>query len=336
MSSDAQFIAYINNVSTKFNRYFSIFIFLFGTTGNILNILVLSQRSFRSNPCAIFFLVSSIANLIAILTGLTSRTLSGWAADLTNTDRCLCKLRAFVLNVARPVAFWLILLAAIDRWLLSSANVRYRQMSTLKNAKRSIIIVFILSIIIFCNILYCYEPNLINAPLKCYGATVLCRLVTDLTFTFVSIFIPVFLMLIFGLMTINNIRQSRSHIEPGNTSTATTIVSNRAKRRQHLNKNDYRLLMMLLLQILLLIIFGLPLGIQKLYATITMYRPSTNIQVAIDNFIYSLVLLLNFLANGMPFYIYTLVGGNTFRKALFKLLVAIRQKISRLRRMVHL
>ncbi|CAF3625382.1 unnamed protein product [Rotaria sordida] len=76
------------------------------------------------------------ANFIAILSGLTSRMLSGWAADLTNTDRFLCKLRAFVLNVARPVAFWLILLAAIDRWLLSSPNARLRQISTLKNAQR--------------------------------------------------------------------------------------------------------------------------------------------------------------------------------------------------------
>ncbi len=119
MSSDAAFAAYMNNLTAQMNRYPSIVIFLFGTIGNILNILVLCQRTFRSNPCAILFLFSSAANFIAILAGLTSRILSVWVVDLTNTDRCLCKRRAFILNVSRPVAYWLILLPSIDRWLLS-------------------------------------------------------------------------------------------------------------------------------------------------------------------------------------------------------------------------
>ncbi|CAF1909009.1 unnamed protein product [Rotaria magnacalcarata] len=46
-SSDADFIAYINNISSGLNRYFSVFIFLVGTLGNILNVLVLSGRGIR-------------------------------------------------------------------------------------------------------------------------------------------------------------------------------------------------------------------------------------------------------------------------------------------------
>jgi len=122
-SSDADIVAAWNNISDGINRYFSIFIFLFGIIGNILNILVLSQRSLRINPCSLFFLISSIANLIAILSGLTTRMLSGWALDLTNTIDWLCKFRAFILFLSRNIASWLILLAAIDRWFLSSLNV---------------------------------------------------------------------------------------------------------------------------------------------------------------------------------------------------------------------
>ncbi|CAF3894861.1 unnamed protein product [Rotaria sp. Silwood1] len=198
------------------------------------------------------------------------------------------------------------------------------------------LIVFIFSFLFFSNILYCYEPNLINSPLKCYGVTVACRLVTDFSFTFISIFIPVFLMLIFGLMTINNIRKSRNHIQAVDILTQTTKESNKRRQRQRSDKIDYRLLRMLLVQILLLFIFGLPLGVQKLYTTITMNRPTNNVQVAIDNFVYRFVLLLNFAANGMPFYIYTLVGRSVFRKALFKILFALKQKISHLQRIFHL
>ncbi|UJR18175.1 hypothetical protein I4U23_005075 [Adineta vaga] len=318
---------YINNLSIQMNRYFSIIIFLFGTIGNLLNICVLYQRTFRSNSCAILFLFSSFANLIAILSGLISRTFSGWIVDLTNTDRSLCKLRAFILNVARPIAFWLILLATIDRWLLSNPNVYYRQMSTLKNAKRNMIIITILSIILFSHILYCYEPNLMDAPLKCYGVTVTCRLVTDISFTFGSTFIPIVFMLIFGLMTIRNIRRSRKKVLPRDLSMGTNQISVGERQRPSLSKSDYRLVMMLLVQILLLVVFGLPLGVQKLYATIIINRPTSQLQTAIDNFVYNFTLLLNFLANGIPFYIYTLFGGEIFRKALLKVFLTIKQKI---------
>ncbi|CAF1075673.1 unnamed protein product [Adineta ricciae] len=318
---------YINNLSIQMNRYFSIVIFLFGTIGNLLNICVLSQRIFRSNSCAILFLFSSFANLIAILSGLLSRTFSGWIVDLTNTDRFLCKLRAFILNVARPIAFWLILLAAIDRWLLSNPNAYYRRMNTLKNAKRSMIIITILSIILFAHILYCYEPNLVNAPLKCYGVTVTCRLVTDILFTFGSTLIPIVLMFIFGLMTIRNIQSSRKKVRPTDFPMETNQISIGERQRPSLSKSDYRLVMMLLAQILLLFIFGLPLGVQKLYATITINRPTSQLQTAIDNFAYNFTLLLNFLANGIPFYIYTLFGGEIFRKALLKVFFTIKQKV---------
>ncbi|UJR12139.1 hypothetical protein I4U23_016316 [Adineta vaga] len=324
MSSTAD---YINNLSIQMNRYFSIVIFLFGTIGNLLNICVLSQQIFRSNPCAVLFLFSSFANLIAILSGLTSRMFSGWIVDLTNTDRSLCKLRAFILNVARPIAFWLILLAAIDRWLLSNPNANYRQMSTLKNAKRNMIIITILSIILFSHILYCYEPNLMDAPLKCYGVTVTCRLVTDISFTFGSTFIPIVFMFIFGLMTIRNIRRSRMKVQARDLSMETNQISTGERQRPSLSKSDYRLMMMLLAQILLLVVFGLPLGVQKLYATITINRPTPQLQTVIDNFVYSFVLLLNFLANGIPFYIYTLFGGEIFRKALLKVFLTIKQKV---------
>ena len=328
-TSETNFIAHINFVSSQVNRYFSIIIFLFGIVGNILNVLVLCQRTFRTNPCAYLFMVSSLANIVAILSGLTSRMLSGWAADLTNTDQFLCKLRAFVLNVARPIAFWLILLAAIDRWLLSSPYPRLRLMSNLKNAQRGIALVSLLSLILFSHIIYCYEPNLRDAPLRCYGITITCRFVTDICFTFVTILIPLLLMLVFGLLTIRNVRHSRHRTNPRAIATI-HVDANQKQRNQGAQRNtDYRLLLMLLVQILLLFIFGVPLGIQKLYATITVNQSLSRSQIALDNFVYGFVLLLNFLANGMPFYIYTLVGGSVFRQALGKMFFVRRSAMLR-------
>ena len=72
-SSDFIVIAYLQDTLSHINFYFGLFIFIFGIVGNILNILVLSQRTLRPNPCVIIFLGSSTAGIIAILSGLTSR-----------------------------------------------------------------------------------------------------------------------------------------------------------------------------------------------------------------------------------------------------------------------
>ncbi|CAF5013564.1 unnamed protein product [Rotaria sp. Silwood1] len=158
-SSETSFIASLNNVMLQINRYCTIFILLFGFVGNILNILALSQRNLRSNPCGWYFLTSSIANLISIVSGLLTRLLSGWNNDLTETIDWLCKLRAFVVFSSRTIALWLIMFATIDRWLLSSANAHYRRLSTLKNARRITFIVVFIFCLMYVQMFYCYQAN---------------------------------------------------------------------------------------------------------------------------------------------------------------------------------
>ncbi|CAF4037047.1 unnamed protein product [Rotaria sordida] len=310
--SDANLIATINNVTLQVVRYFSIFIFLFGSIGNILNILALSQRAFRSTPCAVFFLFSSVVNFIAILSGLLSRILSGWGADLTATNRFFCKLRGFVVNIARSVAIWYILFAMIDRWLLSSSKLQRRRMSSLKNAQRAMIISLIVATLVFSHVIYCHEPNLINAPQKCYGITITCRFVTDVSFLLLAIIFPLPLMLMFSLMTIYNIRQSKARVAHRDITTVTNTMTTNTKQQRRLTKQDYNLLVMLLVQVFILFILSLPLGFQKLYSAIVVDRTPSALNDAIENLVYNLAQLLHFLANGMPFYIYTLAGGKVF------------------------
>ncbi|CAF0999285.1 unnamed protein product [Rotaria sp. Silwood1] len=323
--SNANLITTVDYVTLQIIRYFSIFIFLFGSIGNILNVLVLSQSSFRSNPCATLFLFSSVVNFIAILSGLLSRILSGWGTDLTATTRFFCKLRGFVVNIARPVAIWYILFAIIDRWLLSSPSLQRRQMSSLKNAKRAMIISLIVASLVFSHVIYCHEPNLINAPQKCYGITIACRFVTDISFMLLAI-LPLPLMLMFGLMTVCNIRQSRGRVANRDTSMVTHTVTTNANPRRRMSKQDQNLLIMLLVQIFILVLLSLPLAFQKLYSAIMTDRTPSALQAAVDNLVYNLAQLLHFLANGMPFYIYTLAGGKVFRKALFKFFINLRHR----------
>ncbi|CAF1201258.1 unnamed protein product [Adineta steineri] len=316
MSLNITFINYVNQLSSDLDRYLSIAILLFGTIGNILNCLALSQRPLRSNPCVFFFLTSSIASIITLISGVLVRLLSGWSADLTNTVNWLCKVRVYVLFNSRTVASWLIMLATCDRWLSSSVHAHYRQMSTLKNAQRSIIAAIVLSSIAYVQLFYCYEANLTNSPLECYGRNAWCRLLIDLEFISIVVLIPSMMMLIFGILTILNIRNvTLRQIQPViKTGINQTVSANGHSPK--LKKSDRYLLLMLLIQVILLTLFSLPQAIQNLYSHITQYEIESSLNVAINNFIFNLFFLLTYVTNGMPFYIYTLCGGSIFRKAL--------------------
>ncbi|CAF0840791.1 unnamed protein product [Adineta ricciae] len=320
----------VADVVTQINRYFASSIFIFGCVGNILNILVLSQRTLRSNSCASLFLGSSIAGLCSLIAGLTPRMLNGIAVDLSETNQLLCKFRGFTLFTSRAIAFWLIMLATVDRWLLSCPDAHRRQFSTIKNSIRNTAVVVFLSIIIHSECFYCYSSNLVNAPSKCFSNGIGCRLTNDMLFAVCAILIPLCVMTTFGFLTLGNIRRARNRVHSGQISAMSQIKITVAVRSKRLKKTDHRLVTMLLVQVVLLAMFTIPSSIEKFYSTLTANVVKSASRAVTENLIYNSALLLTYLANGMPFYVYTLSGGSVFRKAFFDLIrTTIRKVIGR-------
>ncbi|CAF1140541.1 unnamed protein product [Adineta steineri] len=316
-STEAALIATLAAITTQINRYLPIGIFFFGIIGNLLNCLALSQRTLLSNSCSLLFLASSIASLITLIDGVGVRFLTGWSADLTATNDILCQIRFFFLSTSRTVAFWLISLAIIDRWLLSSINVHRRQMSTLKNTQRGIIFVIILSSLVYVQYFYCFVAIPIDYPITCYGRSILCRLIHNLEFALLSVLIPSLLMIIFGLMTIHNVHKSAlRQVQPiiATSSTQTTVANERSAR---MKKIDHQLLIMLCVQTTLVILFSLPQACYSIYTVITQYDISSPLTNAIDTLLLNVFILFSYVTNGMPFYVYTLSGGTVYRKAFF-------------------
>ncbi|CAF0828662.1 unnamed protein product [Adineta ricciae] len=310
MADNEEYIERLNSISIQINRYFAVLIFVFGSVGNILNCLVLSQQSLRSNPCAVLFLVSSFIDLISILVGLTPRILAGWNLDPTATIDWMCKLRTFITFSTRTMAIWLITLATLDRWLLSSPNHRRRKLSSLKNVKLGMHICIILSILFYVHMFNCYEANLIDQPLKCYGKTIACRLATDIIYVIMTIFLPSTLMVFFGILIVSNVRYLRMRTHK------VSLRSRHSRTGQFkLKRTDHHLLRMLLVQVLLLIIFCIPQAIQKFYITFKRFLVVDERAEALNRFLYNIEVLLAFIASGMPFYLYTLSGGTVFREA---------------------
>ena len=325
---EIELIRYLKEMTLKISFSFGICIFIFGILGNVLNVFILSKRSVRSNTCVIIFISSSVTGILAVLSGLTARILSNWGLDLSSTIPWICKARGFVLFVSRSVTFWLLMLATIDRWLVSSSRVPRRQLSSKKNVYRSICILIFISLILHSQILYCYEANLQNTPLKCYYPNRFCRLYNDLIFSIAIILVPLILMITFGLMTISNIRSTQNRVEPTSVRTIPTHSRDLHEyRRRRLKKLDRHLCSMLLIQVIIFAVSTFPLMIQRFYATFTIDLTRSALRSVIEDFIYQISLILFYLPMGMSFYLNILSGGSLFRKQMRTFQQLLSQKL---------
>ncbi|CAF4917230.1 unnamed protein product [Rotaria socialis] len=81
-----------NRLAKLTNIYLGFPIFIGGTLGNLLHILLLWPN--RRNSCAFLFLFSSLINYIALFYGLFTRILSdSFDSDWSTTNRIWCKSR---------------------------------------------------------------------------------------------------------------------------------------------------------------------------------------------------------------------------------------------------
>ncbi|CAF0845701.1 unnamed protein product [Rotaria sordida] len=240
------------------NRYLTIFILLFGSFGNIINLFIFYQPKHRTNPCAIYFFYTSIADLIALYSGLLSRVFAGFSLDRSATDASICKIRAFIIWVSTTASSWFLTYATVDRYCISCRDARHRNLSNLRFTRKLMFITIIGGSLIFAETFYCYVPNLKNSPLTCYGYNIICRLYNEIASALMFVFLPSTIMFIFGYWTVQNVRKLNQAIAPM-VITHRTIVT--------MKRTDRQLIQMLIVQIILLTIFNIPLAIHRLYLT---------------------------------------------------------------------
>ncbi|UJR07479.1 hypothetical protein I4U23_011768 [Adineta vaga] len=307
MSTDVNLISSLKYLTIQINRHGALIMILFGTIGNLLNLFVLNDRSFRESPCTTYLRWSSITSILFIWSGLLTRVLEGYGINWPNQYPPLCKIRLFILMICWSVATWAFVGATMDRYLCSNSSVIRRLKSTNRTAKRFLLLFLIISIFLFVQIFYCYKASVPNVPVACYTETLACQMYNDWTNILYNILIPSIFMAIFGILTIINVRKRIIHP----TQNRNTNVQPRLK------KIDRNLRKILFVQILVLLVLNLPIGLQRFYANVTSYVEKSTLRVAIENFIYSIIVLIRFIAYSISFYLYFLTGSmyrETFKR----------------------
>ncbi|CAF1437134.1 unnamed protein product [Rotaria sp. Silwood1] len=321
------------------NRYIPIPLLFVGVIGNILNILVFTHKTFRNNICATYFLASTIFDSHVIIIGLLPRLLYGFGIDPSQSSVVLCKVRFFITYFAGCTAAWFISLACVERYLSSSISANRRKLITMKRAYLSMVVVILIGFIVFGEEFYCIDINqqLLGAPQSCYQrqANVQCQIVDSLMQFLFATLTPALMMIVFGFLTLRNIRQKHRRTNAVQTANTTipkvpmTIACHFSAQQQSTNittdsnsrsvltrvnrttrKRDAQLITMLLVQVAVFVISSFPISGYKLYAAATIYETKSNLRKSIENTIFNMSAISLFLNNTITFYIYTLCGDN--------------------------
>ncbi|CAF3609139.1 unnamed protein product [Adineta steineri] len=301
-SAIIDFINKLNVATMWMNQIIPLLQIIFGTFGNLFNIIIFTRRTLRTNPCSIYFLASSINNFLVLYVVLIPHYLAAkWNLDASTTNNVLCKLRNICQYLPFCLVLWFPVLASIDRFLSSSRQVRYRRWSSLPIAKKVIICTIIFFLLIHLHLVVFYES-------AWNGRAFVCALLSYEYFVFWSFFgpivaclLPIIFMCIFGVLMIVNVRSVQNRVVPQGG-----VVGNERTR-----SNDRQLIIMLLFQVLTILLISIPYVAVNTYNAVVLvmlnYRLSQTGE-AIFNFAYQFCSSLYYTNPVIGFYIYTLTG----------------------------
>lgn len=307
MSSTNDQINELNQAASTFFLVVSIVNFILGSIGLLVNVIVFTRPILRREPCSLYFLISSCYNLFVVFIVMPTRVLSNsYSISLSNLNDGICKFEYFIFYATRATSIWLILLACIDRFLHSSSKESIRRISTLKTAKISILITSLIVPILYSHMLFYYEiANVTNQYGKvnpqCNGQKGFYRTFFGFCHMVVYSICPTLFMLLFGFLTLRNIRQHRR------------IRVNQVNRRA-----KSQLLRMLTTQVIVIIIATLPFSLYQLYISFTGNVSKTTYQVAQDNLAARITGIMTYFGHSTSFYLYTLTGS-IFRKEVYRI-----------------
>lgn len=185
-----------------------ILLFFTGNIGCILNTIIFFRPYLKISSSSRYFLASSFANVFQLNIGLGTHILdSGFSIHPYHRSSVLCKCRNYFINIGGFLSQTYLLLACVDRYLISLNKSRYRQINTIPMADRIIRFTVCFWFSILSHMLI-YSDVSSNHHF-CFYSNLSYIFFISLHNLILSGFILPILMVIFGLLTLKNIRRIR-------------------------------------------------------------------------------------------------------------------------------
>jgi len=317
MSSSADVIATIKLAQLYLYQVGSVILLFIGTLSSILSMAVFSQKNLRKNPCSIYLIAYNVANLVYIYATILPLTLKvGFNVDYTIYYLGLCHLRFYAAILFNCLSPFYLILASIDRILVTSRNVHTRQRSTRRLAYLCLIIGTLFWAIFHCHALIFTEiieqsPNYFI----CYyqpGA----YLVFFSYYAIIKEITAFSLLTIFGLWSVRNVRNAlRARVIVNESNNGTTVGG----ASHSTSSKDRQLALMLLLDATIYVLFSFVYASFLMYQQITQDVVKSSERTTIENFVSVLCIFMISIPFCVTLYTNLLVS-QTFRIEVKKVL----------------
>jgi len=173
-----------------------------GNVGNLLALFIFSIKAHRRNPCSLYLGIRSLFHIFGINSGIIPLVYAlDYPDPLLLLSLDLWKWRQYTLSAILMIDWTLIVLACIDRFAVSNTRLSICTWSNIKHGRYFTIEVILFWFILSIDIII-YE-DIQNGT---YGMFDVYSLL------FVIGLVPPLLMIIFGILTIRNLKQVRISI----------------------------------------------------------------------------------------------------------------------------
>jgi hypothetical protein len=309
-NTDDYWIDLVTLLNKTISQYGLGLIWLIGNIGSAFTCIVFSQPAFRNSPCAIYFIASSFSQFFTFNFALFTRMLEfGYNINAINIFLWYCKIRYYLFYMLVAIPRYNIILASIDRYFASSRDVRRRQWSSPKIAFRLAIGNIIFWSLMYTQFIIFYE--IYNG--SCQPQPGIYGIFFSIYISIDSGILPLSLMIIFGLLTINNIHQTKRHIRPN----AAAVDGGRFVGTGRVSKKDAQLHKMLANQIILFLILNIFNPCVLVYRSLTLYTVKSPLRLTVELFINNMTYVLIYLGFALTC-VNFIISSEMFRREFLK------------------
>ena len=277
LSSDTYTVGILNSISGILQRHIILVVYVLANVGNLFSVLILARKSWRKNVCVFYFDVCLLVDTFYInSTILGSIFLFGYNINLLNSSAILCKLFLYISFLFSTLLPTILVLASIDRLLISSQNVDTRLYSSKRLAYFSVSVSTVAWTIYFCHLLIMMNlQELFPGYFVCYydASRIYQKFVSYSSLLINSFFFVA--MIILSIVAFKNVRQLRA------------IPRHQRQQIRTMTKKDFQLLRCLFVQDVVYILFSVPINVYLVYAVVIASQSRTPLQQALDNFFHN-------------------------------------------------
>jgi hypothetical protein len=293
----------------QLNRYALPIILILGNVGNAFIVILFNKH--RQNSCSMYLILAAVMNSAFITFNIPISRYAIDFVDPTSLSLPFCKVRFYLYHAWGQIARYLIVLACVDRYVLTTNNVYFRAMNRPSVARYTIGSVIVFWHVASIHILILLTIN--NGRCGLFGVY---YFVYQIYFLIFASLIPAASITVSGSLLYRNLKQLHTRVQPVGNITDRTRVNISVQRR------DRELFIMILAEVAVYVMtsFMNPLITFEIALTTYMNTSKSTERLQIENFLSALSIILIYLNSAVPFYTYLAVS-RAFRKD-FKKLVA--------------